>query len=179
MKSLKQYFWERESQSRNPSRTIISFLSITTVFLALVYHFRPSSGLRGDSLLDSYVMLMNSINSGGYLKFQEEKARLRNHISRILENPRNSDEENHAANIALYLFPEILPESNFEKSEAIKLWASLEIGIEKQPRTSEARMLFEEMKSNIWNYENPRISNVGLSLHAQETLKLYHELASP
>ena len=163
----------------SPNRSIALFLTISLSSLFFIYQLKPTTIFRDAAINDSYQMPMRSLNSGGHVKFQQDKQILKTHISSILKSPKNEDEENHALNIALYLFPEILPDTNFEKEQAIELWASFESAIEKRPRTPEARMLFEEMKSNIWNYENPRVSNVGLSFHAQETLKLYHELSSP
>ncbi|MBM4318273.1 MAG: hypothetical protein FJ116_12460 [Deltaproteobacteria bacterium] len=104
---------------------------------------------------------------------------LKNQIIAILNSPKNEDEETKASNIALYLFPEILPNENFEKQAALELWAPLEAEIEQKPRSAKARMLFEELTSNIWNYENPKITNAGLSIYAAETLKLYHAISSP
>ncbi|NBX69182.1 MAG: hypothetical protein EBR01_09505 [Proteobacteria bacterium] len=163
----------------SPGRSISIFLILTLSFLFYIYRFKPKAIFNDTALTDSYQMLMRSISSGGHVKFQENKQALKSRIASVLKNPKNEDEENHAVNIALYLFPEILPDTNFEKELAIELWGTFENAIEKRPRTSEARMKFEEMKSNIWNYENPRLTNVGLSFHAEETLKLYHELSLP
>ncbi len=162
-----------------PQGVTILFLFVSAFAFTLLYRSSTLSQFKGQPLSTSYLTLLKSVNEGGYSKFQQDKSELKKYISTILNDPRNEDEETHASNIALYFFPELLSDSNFEKSAALELWAPFEIAIEKSPRTPEARMLFEIMKSNIWNYENPKMKNAGLSPHAQETLKVYHELSSP
>lgn len=179
MKKLNSHYENTKSFFRSPNGVIASFLIICLIVFFSFVQIPNSNIFLGRPLTECYQALLQSVAAGGYSKYNKDKLELKKHISSVLAHPANEEEENNASNIALYLFPELLPDSNFEKSQALELWASLETEIEKHPRTPEARMVFEEMKSNIWNYENPKLNNVGLSTHAQETLKIYHELSSP
>lgn len=179
MKPLSSLISKMCTYFSRPQGAITLFLiSCALLFLYMYKHSHPSS-FQGQPLANSYLTLLNSVTTGGIAKYRENKSALRQHISLILANPSSDNEESEASNIALYLFPDLLPESNFEKTQAFELWAKLQEEIEKNPRTPKARMFFEEMKSNIWNYENPRMTNAGLSEDAQETIKLFHELSSP
>lgn len=163
----------------SPWTNISLFLVLIVCSLTYLYLSNHSSRFRGQPMEDSYSTLKLSVKNGGLSQFQRDKNELKEHLKIILKSPKNEEEEINAANIALYLFPEILPDTNLEKQFAMNSWASLEAAIEKKPRTAEARMLFEELTSNIWNYENPKLQNIGLSLYASETLSIYHELSSP
>jgi hypothetical protein len=129
--------------------------------------------------MDALESLSNSVSGLGIAQFQRSRDELKTQISKILADPKNEEEQSRASSIALYLFPEILPESNFEKDVALELWAPLEQQIEAKPKSPEARMFFEEMKSTLWNYENPKMTDAGLSVNAMRTLNIYHELSSP
>lgn len=165
----------------SPHKTIALFIFLSGVALSMLFFFTNSSFTKNDSDSDSisYSTLLTSLSTGGFSKFYLDKKILRAKIATMLSAPQNETEENYATNIALYLFPDLLPDSNFEKIVAVEQWAPLESAIEKKPRSQEARLLFDEMKSNIWNYENPKMDRSGLSLYATETLKIYHELSAP
>lgn len=166
-------------KSLSPWKTISVFLTFSFLFLFYLAFTDFKSPFKDSSLEENYSSLRLSITQGGLAQFQKDKMQLKNQIIAILNSPKNEDEETKASNIALYLFPEILPNENFEKQAALELWAPLEAEIEQKPRSAKARMLFEELTSNIWNYENPKITNAGLSIYAAETLKLYHAISSP
>ena len=166
-------------QKKSPWVNISAFLLVTTTVLGALYYSKRPTQFRGMAIGESYTTLKLSVKQGGLVQFQKDKGDLRSHIESILQNPKNEEEETDATNVALYLFPDLLPDSHFEKQIALELWAPLESAIEKKPRSSEARVYFEELKSHIWNYENPKLSSVGLSTHALETLSIYHELSSP
>ncbi|MSP19151.1 MAG: hypothetical protein EXR74_06225 [Bdellovibrionales bacterium] len=163
----------------SPQKTIALFIFSFVLGLTLLFFFSNSSITKIDSDSISHSTLVTSLSKGGYLQFQSEKKILRAKIAILLSSSQNETEKNYATNVALYLFPDLLPDSNFEKTVAIEQWAPLESAIEKKPRSHEARLLFDEMKSNIWNYENPKMDRSGLSLYGSETLKIYHELSAP
>lgn len=163
----------------SPQKTIVLFIFLSGLGLTMLFFFTKSSLDKIDSDSISQSTLLTSLSTGGYSQFHSDKKLLRSKIATILSSPQNDTEETYATNIALYLFPDLLPDSNFEKIVAVEQWAPLESAIEKKPRSQEARLLFDEMKSNIWNYENPKMDRSGLSLYASETLKIYHELSAP
>lgn len=179
MKPIGQNQNKTHSFLASPWTTISLFLVLIVSSLGYLYLSNRASRFRGEPLEESYLTLKLSVKKGGLSQFQKDKDELKEHLQSVLKSPKNEEEEINALNIALYLFPEILPDSNLEKQFAMDSWAPLEAAIEKKPRTAEARMLFEELTSNIWNYENPKLKNVGLSLYASETLSIYHELSSP
>jgi len=167
------------SFSISPDSTTHLFVTLIGITLAIFIFSKVNNNKREIALSNSYSTLLKSVSQGGYSQFQADKNDLKQQVITVLNQPKNEEEEAFAAGIALYLFPEVLPDSNFEKETAMEFWAPLEKEIEQRPRTPEARMKFEEMKSNIWSYENPKITSAGLSLQAEETLKIYHELSSP
>lgn len=128
---------------------------------------------------ENYFTLYEAFKAEGFQGFLERKKVLKAQVNETLKQPASEEEEETASNIALYLFPEVLPDSNFEKSVAMEEWAPLQAAIEKAPRTSEARLWFEEMRANIWNYENPKLQNSTISPYAKEALKIYNELSAP
>lgn len=163
----------------NPQNTIFIFLALLGSFFSFLLISQKTSTFSSGELTDSYQTLLSSVNRGGYSQFISDKNELRKQIEKTLSGPENEEQEISASNIALYLFPDLLPESNFEKNTALGLWAPLQAEIERRPKTPEARMLYEKMKSNIWNYENPKVTSAGLSKEASDTLQIYHELSSP
>lgn len=163
----------------SPWSSITVFLIAIVSLLSYFFISHQETKFHGQPLEQSYSTLRLSVQQGGLIQFQSDKKELKQQILKILQSPQTEEEEINASNIALYLFPELLPDDHLEKRTALDYWAPLEAAIEKKPRTAEARMLFEELKSNIWNYENPKVNNVGLSMHAIETLNIYHELSSP
>ncbi len=187
MKKILNPIEKSRSQNNIPSRhtlssaqkTIALFIFFSGLGLTMLFFFTYSSLTKIDSDSISYSTLLTSLSTGGYSQFHSDKKLLRSKIATMLSSPQNETEETYATNIALYLFPDLLPDSNFEKIVAVEQWAPLESAIEKKPRSQEARLLFDEMKSNIWNYENPKMDRSGLSLYASETLKIYHELSAP
>lgn len=115
----------------------------------------------------------------GMNRFQEEKQRLKAQITKALNDPQSEEEQNYATNVAVYLFPDVLPNASFEKSVAQEQWGTFQEAIEKKPRSPESRIWFDELRANIWNYESPDRQNPKLSPYAKETLKIYDGMSSP
>jgi hypothetical protein len=109
----------------------------------------------------------------GYLK---SKKSLKRRVSRQLENSKDPRVQLAATNIAVYLFPDLLPNDSFEKQLAEESFVPLQSEIEKSPGTSEAEALYEELRARVWNYENPKNSEQGLSEYANQMLKIYGAL---
>jgi hypothetical protein len=112
-------------------------------------------------------------------KYLAGKESLRTQLKKSMGTNLSEDEEQFAKNMALYLFPDILPDDEFEKMVALEQWAPLEEAIERKPHTPESRLLFEEMRANIWNFENPGLDSGRISVFAKEVLKIYSDLSSP
>lgn len=164
---------------KSPKTTTYVFVGISMVGLVLLAQRVVTNQIKTASLETGYQSLLSSVSDGGIANFQNEKNSLKKLVQQVLKDPKSEEEESFAYGIALFLFPDLLPNSNFEKETALTLWAPLEAKIESKPRSAEARMWFEELKSNIWNYENPKVASVGLSPQAEQTLKIYHQLSSP
>jgi hypothetical protein len=179
VKNLFAFNSKYTKKAPSPWKTIFLFLIFSLSTLIYLAFSTANSPFNHNSVEQNYSSLRLSVQQGGMAQFHKDKKELKNQIISILNSPKNEDEEAKASSIALYLFPDILPDENFEKQAALEMWAPLEAEIEKKPRSAEARMFFEELTSNIWNYENPKVSNAGLSIYAAETLKLYHAISSP
>jgi hypothetical protein len=97
------------------------------------------------------------------------KARLRDQVRTNLRLSPTDSNYAQAENIAVYLFPNLLPETHFEKSESLFLFAPEIELIESRPRSEQAQAAYERLTLEIWNYENisreePRISDAAIAL---------------
>ncbi|MCB0418659.1 MAG: hypothetical protein KDD39_13500, partial [Bdellovibrionales bacterium] len=106
-------------------------------------------------------------------RFAERKNDLRRDISRTLRANKSLEARMIATNISVYLFPDLLPSENFERTVAEDQWLPLQRAIEKAPGTYESRLKFEEMKANIWNYESPDKRAPKLTETAETVLHIY------
>jgi len=157
-----------------------------TVFLTLLASFLVIGGLynagsvresvpvqRGTAKIDLSVQpLEGSFRAEGLSGYQKQKALLKAEVREAIQkgNPR-------AENFAVYMFPELLPPSNFERSVAEEQWIPLQQKIEANPGTDESRKNFEEMRAQIWIYENPDQKHPALSDTADEIVRLYSMLS--
>lgn len=116
--------------------------------------------------------LEGSFRSEGIDGFLKMKSLLKEEVTTAIAkgDPR-------AEPFAVYLFPELLPPSNFEKSVAEEQWAPLQARIEANPGTEESRKHFDEMRAQIWIYENPDQKHPALSDTADEVVRLYSTLS--
>lgn len=147
--------------------------------LSLTIYFATRHTIDLELAATNFFSLRDVYRQEGLQRYLEEKKVLKAQIQKALKNPSGDEEEVFASNVAVYLFPEVLPEWNFEKSVAMEQWATLQEAIEKAPRTQESRLWFEEMRANIWNYENPDRKVPNISHFAKETLRIYDDLSSP
>lgn len=156
-----------------------SFIVIFIVFLGFlgVISTKHPAGL--NTSVNDFFTLHEVFHKQGIKRFLEEKESLKSKVSENIANPKSSQAKKLAESIAVYLFPEILPDTHFEKEAAMTLWMPLFKKIEKKPGTPEARHLYEEAKAEIMNYENPSKQDPNLSDPAKETLKIYRELSAP
>jgi len=113
----------------------------------------------------------------GLKGFLDAKKRLRRQVSYQLDNDENPKAQLAALNIAVYFFPDLLPDNHLEKPFAEDNLVPLQIKIEESPGTSQARYYFQELRSLVWNYENPENNEQGLSEHAEKMLQVYGSLS--
>lgn len=116
--------------------------------------------------------LTASFQSGGIESFRGEKARLKTAVEEALPGG-----QERAEPLAVYLFPELLPATHFEKSVAMDSWIPLQKTIEAQPGTDASRAAFDEMRAQIWIYENADSRNPMLSEVADEVVRVYDALS--
>lgn len=157
-----------------------------TVVVTLLVAFSVIAGLikyggKGTSVIDRSTSgkidlavqpLEGSFRSEGIAGFLRKKELLKEEVTTAIAkgDPR-------AEPFAVYLFPELLPPSNFEKAVAEEQWVPLQARIEANPGTEESRQNFEEMRAQIWIYENPDQKHPVLSDTADEIVRLYATLS--
>ena len=165
---------------RRSNRLLWSFLLGIAIVTWLLLHY--GGGNDGGPITpdkqQAFFGLTDAYRKGGIDRYLEEKTKLRKEIAAALNHPRDESEADYAANVAVYLFPDILPDSDWEKKVAMEEWAPLETAIEKAPRTPDARIWYEEMRADIWNYENPRLEQDHVSPAATEVLRIYGDMSS-
>lgn len=165
-----------------PNHTLVvwTFLGIFTATLGTIVFLSSHNLVPPNSLQTTFMALRPGLSEPqGLLRFQTDKGILRSMVSRALNEKKAEAEENLAQNIAVYLFPELLSDEDFEKMVALDQWKPMQEAIEKSPKSPESRIWFEEMRANIWNYESPDRENPRISDYAKEVLRLYDELSSP
>ncbi len=121
--------------------------------------------------------LSKEYRSRGLKGFLDAKKRLRKQVSYQLDNDENPKAQMAALNIAVYFFPDLLPDNHLEKPFAEENLVPLQTRIEEGPGTSQARYYFQELRSLVWNYENPENNEQGLSEHAEKMLQVYGSLS--
>ncbi len=156
-----------------------SFVLFFSVFLGVLVFFSSENPGSLSASLGDFFNLQDVYAEYGIDRFLEEKNNLKAKVMQSLKEPANPQAKKASESIAVYLFPEVLPEHHFEKEAAMLLWAPRFKAIEKKPKTKQARELYEEAKAEIWNYENPSRKNPKLSDQAKQTLKIYKELSTP
>lgn len=152
----------------------IFITTLTTIFLLNSKNVGPSMTLH-----NSFVALRSALTDDGLLKFQRDKGMLRDNVNKALKNSGNDVDNAIANNIAVFMFPELLSDEDFEKSVALDQWKPMQDAIERNPKSPESRVWFDEMRANIWNYESPDRENPKISEYAKEVLRIYDELSAP
>lgn len=172
---MSQSFRQWDSSHRQLYAFLFLILGMMGFLIYLAFH-RP---LSSDVTLANFDGLQDVYKKEGLDRFLEEKEKLKSRVTEQMSNPRDSDELNHATNIAVYLFPTTLPADDLERQVGEEDWGSLQTQIEKSPGTERSRELFEEMRANIWNYENPSRTLPELTAQAQQVLRIYKTLSTP
>lgn len=176
MKFFMRPFWgdSKRSRDRRSLAGVLVAIVVTGYWLLSLHPVPEPLGIDGS--FRKFFSLYALYQQEGLEKYLDGKEELKAQIKKSLESTLTEEEEIFVVNVALYLFPDILPEENFEKAVAMEQWAPLQEAIEKKPHTPESRLWFEEMRANIWNYENPDSSRI--SSFAREILKIYNDLSS-
>jgi hypothetical protein len=126
-----------------------------------------------------FSQLSETYLSRGIEGFLRDKEVARRNVARTLsEETPGSPKAIQATRIAAYMFPEVLPENDFERQIAQQGWRPIELAIEKSPRTPQSKELFEELRSEIWNYEAARGEGTGLSEDARMVIRIYEVLST-
>lgn len=148
--------------------------TITSLFLLgiLLIH---SKNIQKNTDVGSLQVLREIYLRDGMPAFSRAKAELQDRVAQILQVGENHPAFHSAYNTAVFLFPELLDENNFEKDVALT-FGGLQKVIESRPHTVNSYLIFEQMRSSILNYEKP---NGKASRHVQEVLALYETLARP
>jgi hypothetical protein len=158
---------------------IFGFLGIAAAVLATLIYLSPGNRWRLDGLETSFLNLKETYQKHGMQRFLEQKELLKQSLGSVIRESSDPSQINLATNIAVYLFPDILPDENFEKETAGELWSDAFGEIEKNPHTPEARVIFEDLRANIWNYELADRVDPKLSAPAREVIQLYDTLSAP
>lgn len=127
----------------------------------------------------AYQQLHAVYRNEGISRFLEEKARLKSTVQRTMEANQDPESINEATNIAVYLFPDVLPSDDLEREMAETEWVPLQNAIESAPGSFQSREQFEEMRAMIWNYESPSRTVPQLSLYARQAIRIYQDLSAP
>lgn len=148
-------------------------LSLATVILGYLIYLATLVAPEIAIVEERFANLPTSLATGGLPFFHERKSKLRRDVKRTLQSNKSQRAQLVANSISLYLFPDLLSDKNFEKNVAVDHWGPLQEAIEGQPGSYRSRLWFEEMKTQIWNFENPDKENPELSTTAGTVLKIY------
>lgn len=151
------------------------FFAVTTYLVYAALNRSPKE----TRSMDSFAQLDQILRKEGIARFKEEKLALKMLVRKTLDEPATPEDRDTAQAIAVYLFPEILANNDFERELAEELWASLQKGIESEPGSPHSRALFNELRANIWNHENPDRANPQISTTAKQVIRIYETLSAP
>lgn len=120
--------------------------------------------------------LKTAFEQNGIEGYLVAKGQLRAQIRESLKQT-GSVQAMEAAQVAVYLFADLLPDSDFEKSESLSLFHPLMEAIETRPRTADAGQAFESLNAEIWNYENVSREEPQITPVAEDVLRLFSEMS--
>lgn len=141
------------------------------------FHTHRSNAILSEGSLASFNLLHQDFVQGGMEQFHKKKNGLRQEVGKALESSDDTPERDRAQNIALYLFPDLLAKDDFERDVAMEQWYPQQKTIEEHPQSPESRRSFEELKNNVWNYENPDRQIPTISDYAESVIRIYDTLS--
>lgn len=163
----------------NALRIIFAFVGLVGLVLTILLIFVSNAPADFTVPQRQFNDLHTVYEREGIEGFKRTKSELRSKVKDALDGDPDDPTTHAATNIALYLFPDVLGGDNLEKTEGTSLWGPMQEAIEKNPRGPDARIYFEEMRANIWNYENPDRNNPNLSQTAKQVIKIYEGMSVP
>lgn len=160
-------------KSQQNTKLLLSFVSLVVLTIGGSYFFFTPGRRSSPTDFENLETLFTALRTGDIAKFQKAHLDLQQGVRTGLKAPPTSPQFLAAFNVAVYFFPEALPKDSFEREVALDEWRPLQKQIEAAPHTKESREQFEEMKANIWNYENPNREEPELSDAASTVLQAY------
>ncbi len=172
------YLKPKPPRKKEPSSTFF-YSSVIAAFaiMGILSYFSLHQGPMRPVSLASFSQLDFIYRTEGMARFLEEKEALKFRIQQSLKS-KNQEEADRASNIAVFLFPDVLPRDHMEKDVGLEQWGPLQKQIEGAPKAQEARKSFEDMRANIWNYESPDRNFPELSSAAKQVIRIYDQLSS-
>ncbi len=158
-------------------KVVALLLSLLMVPILVTSHMRENVSLHTPISAVSLDELAQTYRKSGIERFLDAKRTLQKRVSFNLKNDDDSKAQMAAMNIAVYMFPDLLHDTHLEKQYAEEHFKPLQDRIETVPGTREAQDNFEELRNLVWNYENPKQNEQGLSEYANEMLKIYGALS--
>lgn len=153
-------------------------LVMICLFASLVHVALRRSGPKGFPI-QAYQQLHSVYRNEGISRFLQEKEHLKASVRLTMEANRDAEAVNEASNIAVFLFPEVLPAEDLEREVAETEWAPLQKEIEGAPGSPQSQEKFEQMRAMIWNYESPSRSMPQLSQYARQAIRIYQDMSAP
>ena len=159
-------------------RIVVVFLLLVALAIGSIFYFSSQKPIEFQLAMMKFSRLREIYQQEGFQKFLEAKETLKHDISHVIDTSDDEAAQNDATNVAVYLFPE-----SWQRMTSKGRWL-LTAG----PRRSRDREItsdttepcpIEELRANIWNYENPEHSHPNLSATAKEVIRIYEELSAP
>lgn len=166
----------KRSRINQDLKLVLILLSVISVPVFLSFFVTQDSLINVPISSDTLDSLSQDYRKQGLEGYLKAKKVLKRRVSQQLKNKQDPSAQLAATNIAVYLFPDLLPNDSFEKQFAEESFVPLQTEIEKKPGSTEAQALFEELRARVWVYENPQSTEQGLSDYANQMLKIYGAL---
>jgi len=171
-------FKSRLTTPKNPHLLMTVFMGNVIAIISLLIYSALNRQTTFESTLNHFTTLHEVFKKDGIDEFLSAKKGLKRGIARALRKKTTSHAYISAQNVAVFLFPELLSNDNFEKDVALTAWTPIQKKIENAPETHASRLAFEEMRAYIWNYESPDRSSPTISPHARQVIRIYDALSS-
>ncbi|GEM_PF-5165343 len=167
------------SSNRNPKRPVqwaIALGVLITASLVWVSTQNQVGTTATWTATGAVTALKTAFEQNGIEGYLVAKARLREKVKESIQQT-GSVQAGEASQVAVYLFADLLPDSDFEKTESLTLFLPLMEAIETRPRTADAGQAFETLNAEIWNYENVSREEPQITPVAEDVLRLFSEMS--
>jgi len=156
--------------------SIVSFLLTSTLVFSSAFFFIRWQMVSESLSLTPLSSLYSAIESQNKASFYEMKSKLRDEVSSILSRNSSDPQYDSAESIAIYMFPELLPESSYEKELAMELFSPLLKELESSKNQSSLEQVYATLESRIYGFESATRQMDGVSETAHYVLKIYKAL---